>query len=96
METRKFTVEQIQSFSSYGTICDEEGNELYTTELFEQHSYDQEKSSITNQVVVHEIKTDKYFRAYLYEGPWYRGDEYNAEQIWKEVKPYTKTVTYYK
>lgn len=93
----KFTEEQLDMFQT-----DEgwwEGDEELIEVVERKITYvDTSKGYYEEEFVIHDIKTDTYWRGKLEKSPdWDGMSEYNFKnQKWKEVYPYTETVTKYK
>jgi hypothetical protein len=92
----KFTEEQISSIMNEDGVYDKDENLVFETISKEVTGTDQEKGRVEYEYVIKEIPTGKFYSASLSTSPWWKQDEANAEEEWREVKPKTIKKTVYK
>jgi hypothetical protein len=84
---KKFTKEEINYILHDGGLYSEDDEiELFRVVKKKLYDHDTEKGSVTFDVVIKEIATKKFYKARLTESQWYLQDEYNAKEVWTEVK----------
>lgn len=90
----KFTEEQLSCIRYGSCDCENQdcGFELISDEIIDK---DTEKGSVDIELVVLDSKTGKYYKGVIRDSPWYKQEEWNAEQEFDEVKPkIVKKTTY--
>lgn len=87
MNNLNLTEEQVEILlDEESSIRDENKNILFEFISKEYSRHDIEKSSVSFNITIRDVKTNKKYIAELSESPWYMQSEANAEQTWEEIE----------